>query len=63
VQATAVHDFLHRNRLAGPLRSQIILLAELGERVRTETKLLHSLPPSLHVLISAHLYLGMVRAH
>ena len=63
VQATAVHDFVHRNRLAGPLRSQIILLAELGERVRTETKLLHSLPPSLHVLISAHLYLGMVRAH
>jgi hypothetical protein len=53
VQATAVHDFVHRNRLAGPLRSQIILLAELGERVRTETKLLHSLPPSLHVLISA----------
>ena len=63
VQATAVHDFVHRKRLAGPLRSQIILLAELGERVRTETELLHSLPPSLHVLISAHLYLGMVRAH
>ena len=63
VLATTVRDFVHRNRLAEPLRSQITLVTELGERFRAESKLLRSLPPSLHVLISAHLYLGMVRAH
>ena len=63
VLATTVRGFVHRNRLTEPLCSQIALVTELGERFRTETKLLHSLPPSLHVLISAHLYLGMVRAH
>ena len=60
--ATVVRDFVHRNLIAEPLRSQIIMFSELGERIRTETQLLRSLPPSLHSLATAHLYLDIVRS-
>ena len=60
--ATVVRDFVHRNLIAEPLRSQIIMFSKLGERIRTETQLLRSLPPSLHSLATAHLYLDIVRS-
>ena len=60
----AAREFVRTAKPTMPphLARQIITFNALGQAVREETHLLRSLPPSLHLQLSAHLHADMLRS-
>ena len=61
-KAAPARDFVRRAKLPPHLARQIISFNALGQSVREETRLLRSLPPSLHLQLSAVLHQQMVNS-
>ena len=59
-RAAPARDFVRRTAVPADLGKQILAFHGLGQALRDETRMLRSLPPSLHAQLTAHLYAQML---